>query len=257
MALVRYLGEPAARPRSLQVEGNRHARANVSPTVDHQARNPCKLADVFEDVGIAKERMVTPVMEHERGDLESLAWVLPAGVGPGVWGERAVRVLPPTPCDRRAISLVRVGAGHAAIKRIDDPLPHRRDGRCGQLRPLSRKDVAEILRDPLDLGTARGRHGTQSEAGHSLWVRLSVSKSQGRAPGESDHDPSVDAGQLPQHFDIRHELLCCVVGERIGIVRGWRRASSTATLIEGNNGVDVGIKVRPVEAVQPGPRATM
>jgi hypothetical protein len=79
---------------------------------------------------------------------------------------------------------------------------------------------------------AKKEDAAKDQFGNAVRMRLGISKSQGRAPGSTEHLPAFDTQMLANFFDVGDEI-----PGRVLFQRGVRSALTAAALIEVNDAV--------------------
>ena len=127
-----------------------------------------------------------------------------------------------------------------------------RDG-CHIVLPVVREQAARaLLVEPANILRAGEEDAAHDQAMHALGVGLRVGQGQGRTPGTAEQHPFVDAQVLADALKVGDQIPGGVVLE----TGPWRRAAA-ATLVEGDNMVEVRVEIAAALGVATGAGASM
>lgn len=114
--------------------------------------------------------------------------------------------------------------------------------RGGEAAPLLGEQAADAAGDPFDFALRGGGDESEEETSDLLRVSVGVGQAEGRAPGESENEPAINAEVLAEMFDIGDEVRGGVGGEVSVRFFRERSAASAAPLIEEDDAEEMGIE---------------
>ena len=146
-----------------------------------------------------------------------------------------------------------VVTGQALVEGLDQIAAFLRWYRCDVVLPVVGEQAAgAFLVEPLDFLRPAQEDAAQDQAVHAFWVSLSVGQGQGRAPRATKQHPLVYAKVFANALQVFDQVPGGVVLQaRMG------RGAATAALVEGDDAVQVGVKVAAALGVAASARASV
>ena len=132
-----------------------------------------------------------------------------------------------------------VGAGQALVESLHQIAAFVWRNRREVVLPVVGEQAAgALLVEPAEFLRPTQEDAAQNQPVHALRMRLRIGQRQGRAPGAAEQHELVYPQVLANAFDIADQRLGGVV-----LQTGVRGGAATATLIEGDDTVEIGIEV--------------